>query len=184
MTEDVQETRQEEVARVRSYLASQSMRRTIAQLVETLQQAHQQFLVAVDAVPEALIRTAPLAGEWSTLDILLHVRTIAAMELSALTSVLVHGVKPPDIRDVLTPASSEMTRESLLADLAAFRAQQIALVASAAEDAHLDITWSHPEFGSMHWREWLLFARVHLLDHTRQVQAIATALAQEGETGV
>jgi len=179
MTEEAQETRREEVARVRSYLASQSMRLTTAQLVETLRQAQQEFLAAVHAMPEALIRATPRAGEWSALDVILHMRTIAAMELSAFTSVLVHGVRPPDIRDMLTPASAEMTRENLLADLEGFRVQMIALVSSVAEDAYLDITWSHPEFGAMHWREWLLFARVHLLDHTRQVQAIAATLAQE-----
>jgi hypothetical protein len=63
------------------------------------------------------------------------------------------------------------------------RTQMIALVLPAAADVHLDLTWSHPEFGAMHWREWLLFARVHTLDHTRQVQSIAATLAQQGETG-
>ncbi len=33
----------------------------------------------------------------------------------------------------------------------------------------------------MHWREWLLFARVHTLDHTRQIQAIAEALGIQGK---
>jgi hypothetical protein len=182
LTEEVRETRAEEVARVRSYLASQSMRRTVAQIVEAVQQAHQQFLAAVSAVPGAYLRTAPRDGEWSTLDVILHVRTIAAMELAALTSVLVNGVKPAAIRDVLTPAPAETTREKLLADLGELRAKQLALALSADPDSHLDITWSHSEFGAMHWREWLLFARVHILDHTRQIQAIAASLAQKEET--
>lgn len=182
MPEEVRETRAEEVARVRSYLASQSMRRTIPQIAEAVQQAHQQFLAAVSAVPEAYIRTTPRAGEWSTLDVILHVRTIAAMELAALTSVLVNGVKPANIRDVITPAPSEMTREVLLADLEELRARQLALALSADPESHLDITWSHPEFGAMHWREWLLFARVHILDHARQIQAIAASITQEEGT--
>jgi hypothetical protein len=181
MTGELQETREEEVARVRSYLASQSMRRTTAQLVEAVQQAHQQFLAAINAVPETLIRATPHAGEWSTLDVLLHMRTIAAFELSSFSSVLVRGERPPDGRDALTPAPLEMTRTSLLADLEYLRTQLIALVLPAAADAHLDLTWSYPEFGAMHWREWLLFARVHTLDHTRQVQSIAATLAQQGE---
>lgn len=184
MTGKFQETREEEVARVRSYLASQSMRRTNVQLIETLQQAHQQLFAAVNTVPEALIRTAPQAGEWSTLDVLLHMRTMAAFDLSSFTSVLVRGEKPPDVRDVLTPASGEMTRDSLLADLEDLRTRLVTLVLPATADAHLDITWSHPEFGAMHWREWLLFARVHTLDHTRQIQVIATTLVQGGETDV
>lgn len=184
MNEESQETRKEEVARVRGYLASQSMRRTVAQLAEAVQQAHQQFLAAVHTVPEALTRTAPRAGEWSTLDVLLHMRTIATMELAALTSVLVNGVKPSDVQDVLTQAPSETDREELLADLEGLRARLLALASSADPDSHLDITWKHSEFGSMHWREWLLFTRVHILDHTRQIQAIATTLAQGKENEV
>ena len=45
-----QETREEEVARVRSYLASQAMRRTPAQIVEAVRDAHRQFLEAMATV--------------------------------------------------------------------------------------------------------------------------------------
>ncbi len=73
MAQERQETREQEVARVHSYLASQSLRRTPAQLVETLQEAHQQFLTAVATVPDALSRTTPREGGWSALDVLLVV---------------------------------------------------------------------------------------------------------------
>jgi len=66
----------------------------------------------------------------------------------------------------------------LLAELEALRERLIASVLQADPQAHLDITWGHREFGQMNWREWLLFARVHILDHARQMQAIAAALAQ------
>ena len=61
MAQEKQETRAEEVARVRSYLASQSMRRTPEQLVETLREAHRQFLLAVAAVSDAAFRS--VAGD-------------------------------------------------------------------------------------------------------------------------
>ena len=80
MIQKKQETREEEVARVRSYLASQAMRRTPAQLVEALREAHQQFLAAIAAVPGAAFRTIPKEGEWSAADVLAHVRSIAAFE--------------------------------------------------------------------------------------------------------
>ena len=54
-------------------------------------------------------------------------------------------------------------------------------VLQADPEAHLDILWGHDEFGKMHWREWLLFARVHELDHARQMQAIGAALSAQGE---
>ena len=66
----------------------------------------------------------------------------------------------------------------MLAKLEASRESLIALVMQADPQAHLDITWGHREFGQMNWREWLLFARVHTLDHTRQMQAIMAAVTQ------
>jgi uncharacterized damage-inducible protein DinB len=181
MTEERHETRAEEVARVRSYLASQSMRRTPTQLVQTLQDAHQQFMAAVATVPDDLFRTTPREGEWSAIDVLLHVRTIAAIDESAITAVLERGEQPPDIEDAIVPAPLETKRTELLADLEQFRKQLIAIVLQADPESHLDITWSHREFGPMHWREWLLFARVHTLDHAHQTQEIAAALVPQGE---
>ncbi len=131
LTEERTESRAEEVARIRSYLASQSMRRTPAQLVETLQEAQQQFLTAVATVPDALLRTTPREGEWSAIDVLLHVRTIAAIDESAITAVLERGEKPPDIEDAIVPAPLETTRTELLADLERLRKQLIAVVLQA-----------------------------------------------------
>jgi hypothetical protein len=42
----------------------------------------------------------------------------------------------------------------------------------ARGDEHLDVTIAHPTFGALNWREWMLFMRVHDLDHLRQLQAI------------
>lgn len=80
MSQEKQETRKEEIARVRSYLATQATRRTPAQLVEALREAHHQFLTALAAVPDAAFRTIPGEGEWSAADVLAHVRTIAAFD--------------------------------------------------------------------------------------------------------
>jgi hypothetical protein len=177
MAQEKQETREEEVARVRSYLASQAMRRTPEQLVEALREAHQQFLVAIAAIPDADFRTVPKEGEWSVADVLAHVRSIAAFDERSICGVLERGEQPPDVEDALERAPTHATREQLLTDIEALRERLIAIVLQADPQAHLDIVWGHNEFGNMNWREWLLFARVHTLDHARQVQAIAAVLA-------
>jgi uncharacterized damage-inducible protein DinB len=178
MTQGQQETREQEVARVRSYLASQSMKRTPEQTVEALREAHRQFLEATAAVPDAVFRTPPRAGEWAAADVLGHVCTVATLEERAMRAVIERGEKPADISDTLEFAPRTVTREGMLATLETMREQMIAIVLQADPQAHLDITWSHREFGSMNWREWLLFARVHTLDHARQMQAIASAVTQ------
>ena len=173
MPDEKKETRAEEVARVRSYLASQAMKRTPAQLVETLREAQQQFLTAAAAVPDPLFRVAPEDGEWSAADVLGHMLVIAAIDETAIPAVIERGEQPRDIIDLISPAPADMTGEQMLAELERLRERLIASVLKADPAAHLDIVWSHNEFGAMNWREWLLFARVHTLDHTRQMQSIA-----------
>ena len=177
MTQERQETRAEEIARVRSYLASQSMKRTPTQLVEALQEAHQQFLSALAMISEAQSRTIPREGEWSALDVLLHMHKMAAFDIASISSVIERGEHPSAIQDVIISAPSDVTRASLRAELDHYREQLFALVQHTDAQKALDITWLHPEFGTMNWREWLLFARVHTLDHARQLQAIATSIA-------
>jgi uncharacterized damage-inducible protein DinB len=176
MAQEKQETRSEEVARIRSYLASQAMRRTPAQLVETLREAHSQFLTATAAVPDANFRTIPGEGEWSAADVLAHVRTIAAFDERSICGVIEHGAQPANVDDTLKHEPTTDTREQMLADIEALRERLIAVVLQADPQARLDIVWGHNEFGNMNWREWLLFARVHTLDHARQMQAIAAVL--------
>ena len=84
-----------------------------------------------------------------------------------------HGEQPTDVDDVLEQAPTNVTREQMLTDTEAHLQRLIAVVLQADPLAHLDIVWPHNEFGNMNWREWLLFARVHALDHAHQMQAIA-----------
>jgi len=177
MSQEKQETRKEEIARVRSYLATQATRRTPAQLVEALREAHHQFLTALAAVPDDAFRAIPREGEWSAADVLAHVRTIAAFDERSICGVIERGEQPPNVDDALEQAPTNATREHMLADIEALRERLIAVVLQADPQAHLDIVWGHNEFGNMNWREWLLFARVHTLDHTRQMQAISAVLA-------
>ena len=181
MTQEKQETREEEVARVRSYLASQAMRRTLEQLVEALREAHKQFLATTAAVPDAALHTIPREGEWSAADVLAHVCAIAAFDERSICGVIGHGEQPPNVDDALEQAPSDATREQLLADIEGHREQLIAVVLQADPQAHLDIVWGHNEFGNMNWREWLLFARVHTLDHAHQIQTIAAVLSSKSE---
>src|SRR5690348_16453027 len=139
MAQEKQETREEEVARVRSYLASQAMRRTPEQLVEALREAHRQFLAALAVVPQIAFRTVPREGEWSAADVITHVRSIAAFDERWICGVLERGEQPPNVNDVLEQAPTQATREQLLADTEAMRERLIAVVLQADHQAHLDI---------------------------------------------
>ncbi|MDQ2902124.1 MAG: DinB family protein [Chloroflexota bacterium] len=177
MAQERQETREEEVARVRSYLASQAMRRTPQQLVDVLREVQQQFLAATATISDADFRTIPEEGAWSAADVLAHMCAIAAFDERSICGVIERGEQPGNVADQLEHVSASTTRAQMLADIVAHRERLMAVVLQANPQAHLDIVWGHSEFGAMNWREWLLFARVHTLDHTRQMQAIAALLA-------
>ena len=179
MSEERQETRAEEVARVRSYLASQSMRRTTEQIVEALRDAHRQFLAATALVSDADFRASPEEEEWSAADVLSHVHSIAAFDERTIRAVIERGEQPADVNDQIEAAPPEATRGQMLAAIELLREHLIASVLQADPQSHLDIVWGHREFGKMNWREWLLFARVHTLDHARQIQSIADALSHK-----
>jgi DinB superfamily len=182
MDQDKQETREEEVARVRSYLAIQAMRRTVEQIVEGLREAHRQFLTVTATIPDIAFRTVPEEGEWSAADVLEHVRTIAAFDERSIRKAIERGEQPGNVNDALEQAPMSTTREQMLADIERLRERLIAVVLDADPQAHLDIVWGHNEFGMMNWREWLLFARVHTLDHTRQMQAISAIVASSSQS--
>ncbi len=181
MTNEQPETRAQEIARVRSYLASQSQKRTPAQIVDAVREAHQQFLHATNAVPNAIFSTPPHTGTWAAIDILEHVCAIADLEDHDIRTVIEQGQRPADIREVPIAAPHSIPKEQLLSTLEITRERLITAVLQADPQAHLDIVWGHDEFGQMNWREWLLFSRVHTLDHTRQMQAIAATLTPQQE---
>ena len=171
------ETREEEVARVRSYLTSQAKKRTPAQMIENLQEARTQFIEVANSISDQDFYAHPIENEWSAAEVLEHVRLIALADNDTIVKVVETG-EPVDFprysyRD---PEPNGATKADLLQTIEEMRDQLVAAVAKADPVAHLEITWLHSEFGELNWREWLLFARVHTLDHVRQLQKIAAAL--------
>ncbi len=46
------------------------------------------------------------------------------------------------------------------------------LVGSLPEDGNLERTWDHPMFGSLNFREWIAFQRLHAMDHVQQMEKV------------
>ena len=46
------------------------------------------------------------------------------------------------------------------------------LVGSLPEDGNLERTWDHPLFGSLNFREWIAFQRLHAMDHVQQMEKV------------
>lgn len=163
---------EEEIKRLRSYLVVQSMKRTPVQIIEVLREARHQFMAAVVAVPD-MVRFDE--HSWSTIEIIEHVSLFMSSYETAICSVLQTGQRPPDVYDrheIIPRRDKGETRDRLLLHLEKALNHLTSCVLQADPFVHLDITWKHFELGKMHWRAWLLFTRVHLLDHIKQVRQI------------
>ena len=165
--------------RIRSYLIAQAAKLSIPELVEKVRSDSAALEAAGASVPAARFTERPAEGEWSAAEVWTHVLQMSEHGASAITGILDSGAIPPGARDVI----SGETRAGL-EDSAAFWKAYIAVreplyerVAKARGDEHPEVKMNHPMFGDFTWREWFLFMRVHDLDHMRQLQGIAAALA-------
>ncbi|WP_165423506.1 DinB family protein [Ktedonosporobacter rubrisoli] len=172
-----------EIAQLRSYLASQAMRRTPAQLLEALQKTYAEFVQATHTIPDSAFYTSPQEQEWSAAKVVAHVQTMLAAYQQAISMVLECGEQPEAqseaISGAIDPSLQGVSREQLLSALEATCEHLRDVVLRADPQAHLDLSWGHFELGQMHWREWLLFARVHLKVHVQQMQDLARQMEMQ-----
>ena len=172
--------RSAEDERVRGYLVAQAAKLSIPDLVEKVRRDVAPLKAVADALPADHFHDRPAAEDWSAAEVLTHILEMNDRGAAAITGALDHGELPARIRDSISGnvrpeanasdtfwAAHVAPREALLARV---------LQATGDENLHLKIT--HPQFGELNWREWLLFMRVHDLDHMRQLQAITAHFAE------
>ncbi len=168
-----------ESERIRSYLVTQANKLSVPELVEKVRTDCLVLREAGASVPAARLHDRPAEGEWSAAEVWTHVLQMAEHGAAAITGILDSGAVPPRAQDVISGEtrpgldSSEAFWDAYLA----VREPLYERVIRARGDEHPDVKIAHPMFGDFTWREWLLFMRVHDLDHTRQLQAIAAAFA-------
>ncbi len=169
----------DEAARVRGYLVSQANKLSLADLVAKVRTDSAALEAAGAAVPAARFNDRPADGEWSASEVWTHILQMSENGAASITGIIESGAKPAPARDVI----SGDTRSALTTSAAYWqtyitvREKLYDRVLEATGDEHLDVKISHMTFGDFSWREWLLFMRVHDLDHMRQLQALTQAFA-------
>jgi uncharacterized damage-inducible protein DinB len=170
-------TADSEAERVRGYLVTQANKLSIPELVDKVRRDTLPLWDAAAAVPLARFTQRPGVEDWSAAEVLTHVLDMTERGATAIETVIAEGRIPPPIRDELRREQRAGLTEA--ADYRrvwdARREQLYERVLAARGDEHLDVKITHQTFGSFSWREWLLFMRVHDLDHMRQLQSIAGA---------
>ncbi len=166
--------RSEEDERVRSYLVTQTAKLSLPDLVAKVRKDTAPLQEVAAAVPAARFNDRPAAEDWSAAEVLTHILEMNDRGAAAITGALDDGELPKTIRDVISgqvrPEAG--SAETFWAAYLAPREKLLARVLEATGDENLHLKITHSQFGEMNWREWLLFMRVHDLDHMRQLQAI------------
>ena len=169
----------DEDLRVRSYLVAQANKLSIPELVEKVRRDVLPLREAAAAVPPDRFFERPGPDEWSAAEVFTHILEMNERGVQAIEGVLDHGTLPPPIDDVMSGATQQdlRTAEDYWRAYQARREQLLDRVLTASGDERLDVKITHNQFGALSWREWLLFMRVHDLDHMHQLQAIAQHFA-------
>ena len=165
----------EEDLRVRSYLAAQANKLAIPELVAKVREDTAPLRAIGASVPAARFTERPAAGEWSAAEVYTHIVQINERGASAIEGILDEGAIPETIADTISgdTLAGLVTAEDYWRVYRERRERLLGRVLRAAGDERLDVKITHRQFGPLSWREWLLFMRVHDLDHMRQLQAIA-----------
>ena len=167
-------TSTDETERIRAYLIAQANKLTPAELATKLRADTAPLRAIGAAVPAAHFAERPSPNEWSAAEVYSHILDMNERGASAIERILDEGALPGPITDTI----SGQTRAAL-ADAEQYwqtyivrREALLQRVLLASGDEHLEIQIVHNQFGALNWREWLLFMRVHDLDHMRQLQSI------------
>ena len=166
-------TMSEEQLRIRGYLQAQAAKLSIPELVAKVRTDQEQVRAAAEVVPAERFYDRSAAEDWSANEVLAHVVESGGQVGRAIRATIDGGAPPPRLQDAIRPDPPRCTAAEWWEQLTHDREELFERVSRAAGDEHLDVTWQHPFFGGLNWREWLLFLRIHDIDHARQLQAIA-----------
>ncbi|MCC7363391.1 MAG: DinB family protein [Dehalococcoidia bacterium] len=161
-----------EMARIRGYLQAQAAKLSHVELAEKVRADMEQLRAAIEGVGDAAFGAIPAPDEWSPNEICAHLAYTSGNIAAGIRSVIDGGGQPEGIRDQMSATVVRHTGPEWWERMLREREELLAYVRTARGDEHLDVTWDHPMFGDLNWREWLLFLRIHDLDHARQLQAI------------
>lgn len=163
----------EEQQRVRAYLRAQAAKLSVADLVAKVRSDMEQVRVAAEAVPVQSFFDKPAPGEWSANEVMAHIVSGAHGGSEAIIGTIDNGAPPTrQVSDRMEATEQRHTAAEWWQALVDARQPLFERASTATGDEHLDVVWEHPFFGPLNWREWLLFQRIHDLDHARQMQAL------------
>ena len=166
----------EEERRIRGYLQAQAAKLSPVELIGRVEAAMADLRTALFAVPADRLLQRPADEEWSAAEVMAHIIGAGAQFTDGIVRAL-EGDSAQLSGNRTEPTGPPRSAVEWWGVLQRDRAALFERVRRTDPAANLDRAIDHGMFGSLNWRETLLFLRVHDLDHARQLQAIAAALS-------
>jgi hypothetical protein len=163
----------DEIARIQGYLRVQAAKLTIPRLVDKLRTDAQPLRDVASPLAGERFHERPAPGEWSAAEVWTHILEMSEHGSGAVLAIIAGG-RPGQVSDRISGGDRAALAgpADYWREFESGRERFYAGVLLASGDEHLDVPIAHPMFGPLNWREWMLFMRVHDLDHLRQIQAI------------
>ena len=160
-----------EQQRVHEYLISQGEKYSWLELWPKVLSVRLELLDAIAALSEAQATARTSADEWTILEGLRHEVSVTRGTLHNVERLA--GITVSDASRERDPG--ELTFAELRRELLLNGTQFGTLAAQLPEDAPLEPTARHGNFGDLHCRAWYIFQRIHDVDHVKQFRAIREA---------
>lgn len=160
-----------EQLQVHGYLTSQGEKYSWLELWPKVLAVRLQLIEAIDGLSEEQAAARTSADEWTILEGLRH--EIAVTRGTLHTVERLAGVAVSAAARERDPAALSLAE--LRRELALNGTQFGTLAAALPEDAPIEATAPHGNFGDLHCRAWYIFQRIHDADHVTQFRAIREA---------
>ncbi len=162
--------------RVRSYLAAQSAKLSAAEVAARVQEAADEFMAPLPAVPEEKRRVAPAPGEWSVAEIVDHV-TLTLEEVDELIRQLSSGIVPSQPMTIgVEPLNAARPLDDLLDRLQRGQTRLMKLLAKPAIEKYAELRVSESLFGQVNAKGYALILRLHYRSHLEQIRKTLAAI--------
>jgi hypothetical protein len=185
-----------ESVRMLDYLRTRSAELTAFAICERVRAAAAELERVVSEVPAAGARVRPLAGKWTIAEVVDHISQTQIRGAEELRHLLA-GRRPPlpPVYEALRSGAGEWAPwETLVEELRQANGSMIQVLESVHDDTpqaapptvrtvmvalrKLDDGTTKPQifFAELHWKEYALLQRLHLLDHRTQVRSLRAAM--------
>ena len=109
--------------------------------------------------------------EWSMKEVVGHM-LLAGKAVNREVANLVEGGRVSQAGRTGVTAGGDRPVEELREALAELWVETGRLVSRLPSSGSLERTWDHPWFGPLNFKEWIVFQRLHAMDHIQQMERL------------